>query len=32
MLKKDIEQRLTGSGPLQLASGGLANLMKKYND
>ena len=32
MLKKDIEQRLTGSDPLQLASGGLANLMKKYND
>ena len=32
MLAKDIQQRLTSSNPLQLASGGLANLMKKYND
>ena len=28
MLKKDIEQRLTGSDPLQLASGGIASLTK----
>ena len=31
MIKKDIEQRLTGGGQ-GLAQGGLANLMKKYYD